>query len=144
MTVAVGLAVNNDGDQQSVETLEWMLKRVTEDRDKLRMVETTKGAFTRMNRFSTKLSGVTHKIRTQQLKIWKGKRTLANAVATSVPLKPHKSPIAYRVPCALVRHYHITHHSSHIVTKEAEHHNEPDGDAAAVLFHPRQRTLVML
>ena len=39
---------------------------------------------------------------------------------------------------------HITHHTSHIITKETGHHNNPDGDAAAVQSHPWQRTLVIL
>ena len=69
-------------------------------------------------------------IRTQQLKLRKGKRTLSKGVklsyATAAPLKSHKSPIAYCIPRALVKNCHIAHHASHIITKEAEHHNDPD------------------
>ena len=62
MTVVVGVAINNDGVQQLVKTMERRLNRVTKERDKYRqMLENTKRALSRMCQFSSKLTGVTRK-----------------------------------------------------------------------------------
>ena len=63
MTVAVRVTINGDGVQQSTKILEWRLKTVAEDRNKLnQMLDNTKRAFTHTSKFFSKLGGVTHKM----------------------------------------------------------------------------------